>query len=259
VKAQRTDDILRMVAEPGTGSVFAGARYEVFTPWHVRLRTRSRLMGGIPKDPKVIEGWLRKAAGIEPESELKAAVIRTVREIDEATRGDMSDEEVMRVATEEVAREKETTGFKKDANGLYLEGRQIKSMIKEVTNILYAGDRWGPTRKGPRSYLAERVFPEQERIYFGKDQPDGTEMFIGHVSGPKGPQSTLGYHEYVENQVLEFDLLVCEDAIEYEAWPRLWVLAQENGLGALRSQGFGTFDVEEWTRMGKSTAKVRAA
>jgi len=242
-------------------SVFEDQKAEVFTTYHVRLRFRDRLMGGIPKDPKIIEGWLRSKAGIEAEDEVKAATIRTVRELDELATADLTDEQVLEAAFDKLAEEKKTTGFKKDAVGLYLESRTVKAMLREVTNILYAGERWGKTKKGPKSYLAERVFVEPAKLYFRNDEgkvkqePDGVETFVGHVNGPKGPQSTLGRHEYMEQQVIEFDLLVCEDAIDYEAWPRLWVLAQENGLGALRSQGFGIFDIEVWDRVQKPTRK----
>ena len=47
---------------------------------------------------------------------------------------------------------------------------QVKTQeaaLKESVHILYAGDRWGKTKKGPKSFVAERVFLEGDRIYLG--------------------------------------------------------------------------------------------
>ena len=77
-------------------------------------------------------------------------------------------------------------------------------------------------------------------------EPSGVELMIGHLSGPSGPRSTLGYHEYVERVVLEFDVLAVRDSISTDQWANIWLHAQENGFGALRSQGFGRFYVDRW-------------
>ena len=36
---------------------------------------------------------------------------------------------------------------------------------------------------------------------------------IGHLVGPTGPRSTLGYHEYVERASLEFRIFVVRDSL----------------------------------------------
>lgn len=217
----------------------------VFTTYHAEIVIRDRIMGGTPKSPKMIEGWLRSKAGISDEEEIRRAMLRTLLEIGADVTPDMGYDELV-AASEALAASQGTNGFKQDENGLYIESRTIKAMLKEVTNILYAGDRWGKTKKGPRSFLAERVFVNPDRVYLGVDQPSGVELFIGHTSGPKGPQSNLTYVEYVTSPRLEFDVMVTEDAIDHDHWPEIWVQAQEIGLGALRSQGFGRFDIEVW-------------
>jgi hypothetical protein len=228
---------------------------DIFTTYHARLRFRDRLMGGIPKNPKIIEGWLRSKAGIEQEEEIRRATLRTLLELGADVRPDMSFEE-MEKASESLAATRQTNGFKIGERGLYLESRAVKAMLKESINILYAGDRWGKTKKGPKSFFAERVFISPDRLNFGMGEPAGVDMFIGHVSGPKGPQSTLTYHEYVERAVIEFDVMVCRDEVKAEHWPEIWVHCQENGLGALRSQGFGRFDIEQWERSIARVAKT---
>lgn len=216
----------------------------VFTTYHARIQFRDKLMGGTPKDPKIIEAWLRKKTGIQDEEEIRRAMLRTLLELGADVSPDMSYDE-LEAASEKLAT-KQAVGFKNGEHGLYLESRVVKAMLKECTNILYAGDRWGKTKKGPRSFLAERVFITPDKLWLDRQEPDGVELFIGHVSGPRGPQSTLTHYEYVEGAVIDFDVMVAEDAIDHEHWPQIWVLAQENGLGALRSQGFGRFDIWEW-------------
>lgn len=206
-------------------------------------------MGGTPKDPKLIEGWLRAKAGITDDTgELRVALLRTLGELGADVNPDMSFEE-LEAASEKLAGVKETTGFKRGTYGLYIEARQIKAAMKESTNILYAGEKWGATKKGPRSFLAERVFVTPDTTWLGRTEPDGIEMVVGHVSGPQGPRSTLGYHEYTRQSEIVFDVLVTRDSIEQGWWADLWEHMQENGLGALRSQGYGKFDIWAWDQI----------
>ena len=232
--------------------IFDSATSDVFATYHARIAFRDRLMGGIPKNPKIIEGWLRSKAGIEQEEEIRRATLRTLLELGADVRPDMSFEELER-ASEALAASRQTNGFKVAEQGLYVESRAVKAMLKESINILYAGDRWGKTKKGPKSFFAERVFINPDHLWLGRTEPDGVEMFIGHVSGPKGPQSTLTYHECVERATIDLDVMVLRDEVSEGHWPEIWRHAQENGLGALRSQGFGRFDIEAWDRVESRT------
>jgi hypothetical protein len=225
-----------------------GTDANLWATYHAKLAFRDKLVGGVPKDPRLIEGWLRTRAGIEDPQELRLAVLRSLSEV--AANGDgASPDELDEVATAVVA-QKRTTGFKcEPQHGLYVEGRQIKAMLKESTNIVFAGERWGPTRKAARSFFAERVFVDPDRVSLGVAEPSGVETVIGHISGPTGPRSTLSNYEYVVEPVIAFRVLVLRDCIAAEQWRDIWCLAQENGLGTLRSQGYGRFDVIEWERM----------
>lgn len=88
-----------------------------------------------------------------------------------------------------------------------------------------------------------------EFLFFQK--PDGSlyttyddmETFIGHVMGPKGPQSNLTLVQVVRQGTLRFAVRVLKDEIAHELWPHIWIHAQENGLGAMRSQSYGRFDL----------------
>jgi hypothetical protein len=222
------------------GGIFDSHSAKVFSRWHTRLVFRDKLIGGVPKEPRLIEGWLRAKAGLENSEEIRQAMFRTLAEVGVEVTADMTFEQLERASTV-LAGRKQTTGFKVGEHGLYVESRQVKAMLKESTNILFGGERWGPTRKGPRSLLAERVFVDPARLWLGVPQPAGVELMIGHLVGPAGPRSTLGYHEYVERTLLDFDVLAVRDSIAPERWADIWLHAQENGFGALRSQGFGRF------------------
>ena len=216
---------------------------DLWTSYEVRLLFRARLIGGVPKDPQLIEGWLRNRAGISDERELRLAVLATLAETsaddDDAANGSNNGSGVS----------SRITGFKTGPEGLYVEGRQVKAMLKESTNIVFAGERWGPTRKAARSFFAERVFVDPDRLALGVRRADGVETFMGHLNGPAGPRSTLNQYEYVDRSALEFRLRVLHDCVSDVQWRAIWCHAQESGFGTLRSQGFGRFDVVRWERL----------
>jgi hypothetical protein len=236
-------DVLLTAAAPGV----LDAHSQLFVRYSARLSFRDKLLGGVPKDPKLIEGWLRARAGIEDGQELRRAVLRTLSELGVDPTGDVSPDELALASDALVAR-RMTTGFKRGDQGLYIEARQIKALLKESTNILFGAERWGPTRKGPKSFLAERVFVQPDRVWLGTQQPDGLELVVGHLIGPSGPVSTLGYHEYVLRPTIDFTVWVVRDLVTAAQWADVWVLAQELGLGALRSQGHGRFQLVHWER-----------
>ena len=227
---------------------------ELFTLYDGRIEFRNRVLGGVPKDPTLVEAWLRSKAGISDQEELRHAWLRTLYEMGVEVTEDMSFEEAIE-ASKKIAGSKSTTGFKQDSRGgLYIESRQVKALLRENTNILFAGTRVGPTKKGPKAYVSERVFFNPTNLYLGAMEPHGIELMIGHVTGPQGPRSTLTYHEYVDHGAFDFTVMVCEDSVPGDWWPRIWTLAENNGLGACRSQGFGTFDIVKWDRRGVPTA-----
>lgn len=238
-------------------SIFANKKSDLFTTYRTTIQFRDRILGGIPKDPKMIEGWLRTKTGIDDTEEVRQMMLRTLLELGAEVSPEMGYDELVS-ASEHLAGVKHTQGFKQDATGLYIEDRIVKAMVKESVAILFpggiGGNKWGPTKKGPRNYLAETVFIDPPQIHFMRDgkpitQPDGVHLMITHITGPGGARSALSYHEYVQEPTATFDVMVTRDGVPHEAWPEVWLHAQENGLGASRSQSFGRFDVTEWERL----------
>lgn len=229
----------------------------LFATYEATIKFRDKIMGGTPMDPKIIEGWIRTKAGVTDQEELQRMVYRTAVEMGLDVKPTMTYEELVK-ATETVAAIKQTCGFKRDEGGPYIEGRIIKSAIKENVNIWFAAERWGETGKGPKGFTAEHVYVNPDKIHFGVPDISGAELFIGHVSGPQGPQNTLTYYQYITQATISFEVIVAGDAIEAKHWPIIWRLAQENGLGSLRSQGHGRFDILKWQRKpGEVVAKPK--
>jgi hypothetical protein len=213
---------------------------DLFARYRVTIDFAHRLMGGTPRDPKVIEGWIKSKMGLEEGAELRALVVRTMTEMGHDL-GPATTSADLDAAIAATVADKSTNGFKRDQHGLYVESRTVKSMLKENVNILYGAQKFGPTRKGARGYVAERVFVEEDRLPLDRQEPDGVELFIGHVTGPQGMRATLTYYEYCERPSLTFTVMSLEDCLTPAQWEAIFEQAEQNGLGSLRSQGYGRF------------------
>ena len=53
----------------------------LFARYAARLVLRDKLLGGVPKDPQLIEGWLRARAGLDDGDEIRRAMLRTLAEL----------------------------------------------------------------------------------------------------------------------------------------------------------------------------------
>lgn len=243
-------------------SVFADDA-PLFLEYRTQLQFRGKIAGGIPKDPKVIEGWLRAKAGVTQDEEVRHMMVRTLIELGAELASDETDMDKIIKASEEMADDVKTNGFKSDENGLYIEGRQVKAALKESANCLWAGDQdWGKTRKGAKNFIAEHVFVKEDSIYLGVTEPTGVSLHIPHIKGKDGTRSALQYVEYVLRPLISLTVQVdalAEAELSKETkklvsvntarWSQLWQHMQENGLGAMRGQGYGQFDVVLWERV----------
>src|SRR3990167_8534943 len=92
----------------------------LFTTYRCEIQMRGKLLGGIPKDPSVIEGWLRSKAGISDTEEDRQAMLRTLIELGAEVTPDMGYDQLVE-ASKALALTKNTNGFKRNASGLYIE------------------------------------------------------------------------------------------------------------------------------------------
>jgi hypothetical protein len=201
--------------------------------WAATLHV-GRIAGGTPTDSKVAEGWLKTKLTADRDDLIREAVAEVMVE-----RGVGADE-----ATSIVDTNKHLNGFKRDENGLYIEGRQVKAAIKEAANVRWPKDRWGPSRKGTLSFFAEHVFCQEDRIPLGVAEPSGIAQRFVHTWRGSGIQ----YEEYVDDAKVPFTVATDHDFSE-EQWALLWLTGEQQGVGASRSQGYGRYDVVRWDRL----------
>jgi hypothetical protein len=215
-------------------SVFEKYRAKAY-PFNHRVTIRvARLAGGTPTDPKVAEGWLKTKLTTNRDDLIREQVAEVMVE-----RGVTADE-----ATKLVDTNKHLNGFKRNASGLYIEGRQMKACIKEAANVRWPKDRWGPSRKGTLSFFAEHVFVQEDIMSLGVDEPSGVAQRFVHTWRGSGIQ----YEEYVDDAELTFTV-ACDFDFTDEQWGLLWLTAEQQGIGASRSQGYGRFEVTAWDKI----------
>lgn len=196
----------------------------------------SQLAGGRPRDPKIAEGWL--STKLADKDDL---IRQGVAEV-------MLDQGVnVEEATQIVDELKHLVGFSRDEHGLYVYGYQIKAMLKEAASIARSVGKlpttWGLTKKGILGFVTEHIFVVEDHIPLGVTEPsDVVQSFPENKRvGMRGIQ----YTEYVTDAKLSFTVIADHD-FKDEEWAVLWMTAEQQGLGAMRSQGFGRFVVTGW-------------
>jgi hypothetical protein len=239
-------------------------------PWKFRGRLHiPQLVGGIPFNPNIAKGWIETALKGKENSEerIREMIAETMVEL-----GVSKDE-----AVEEVNRRKNLNGFKRERcrncpdtgafcvegeHPLYWEGRCLKAAIKEAVSVAVSAGKlemtgWGTTRKWLTKFMPEHVFVPEHRLYpvectcdveEGWGQKDSRilaptdilQQFV-HVLG----KSAVQYQEYLENVDIEFTVKTDFDFTQ-EQWAMIWTTGENNGVGASRSQGYGTYTVTRW-------------
>jgi hypothetical protein len=222
------------------------------------------ICGGIPSDPKVAEAWIKSRLGLDSDAALMTAVANTMAER----------EVTLDEATALVNEQKHLNGFKRErcpnctgpyicerkgAHELFIEGRQLKAALKEAVSVAIAAGKveqkgWGNTRKWLSTFFPEHVFVTQTKLYLGVTEPSGVNQRFVHTHRGTGIQ----YEEYVEDAVINFTVETDHPFTEKD-WAMIWMTGEKQGLGATRSQGYGTYTVETWESVGKPVPKKAKA
>jgi hypothetical protein len=194
------------------------------------------LVGGVPSDPKVAEGWIRtKVQGTE--ERIQNLIAETI-----VDRG-VSAEEAVRIVNEM----KNLNGFKRTPEGeLCIEGRQLKAMLKEAVSVAAGAAKikqtgWGVTRKWIKGFFPEHVFVVEGIVPLGVTSPTGILQNFPHTHNG----SSIQYQEYVTDVKLSFTVITDWKFTKKE-WEMIWTTAEKQGLGSSRSQGYGIFSVTRW-------------
>jgi hypothetical protein len=210
------------------------------------------IAGGVPSDPTVAEAWIRsKVQG--PDDMLKrmaeeAIAARFPEGFPPGPAGDAGRKEAEEQAIRDLNRLKHLNGFKRDANGLYIEGRQVKAALKEGASIAAAAgklalQKWGYTNKYIQGFVAEHIVVPDEIIYLGRDEPDVIVQSFPENKriGQRGIQLTEVCRD------VDITFTVKSDwGFTQKEWAMIWLTGAEEGLGACRSQGYGRYsdDIE---------------
>jgi hypothetical protein len=214
------------------------ALYDVY---RVTVRLRDKLCGGTPKNPELLKGWI--AATTEHNDETTDAQVAEVK-----------------AALLEPTEEKSWNGFRGDKErGLFIEARQIKAMFKESATMLrITVDKRGSKQIFQHGFEIKSLEEPADRIYLGTKEPSGYDEGPIHVDTAQGPRTAIKRVDYIDRPTITFDIWVLATAAaetrhigESDLIPML-TFAQENGLGADRSQGRGKFDVVKFEVLRKA-------
>jgi len=120
------------------------------------------------------------------------------------------------------------------ANGLY---RPAPQKGQEPRWEAFPGNKWQPMK-----------------------QAHGYVDRVKHISDASGKRSAIGRHDFFEKARLVFDIKWLNNGVySMDDMRRSWALAQDDGLGASRSQGFGKFDVVDWQVLAYKEPKTAKA
>jgi len=214
----------------------------LYNRFRVTMKVRDRIYGGTPKNKDVIATWVVATTGYQ----------------DELT--EVQTKEALETMTESVA-EKMWTGFPRDETGWFIWDRQIKAAFKEAGVLLGIFKK----KRGSKQIIQHGSFlirgvDHERRIYpemINLPEPLDVEEGPIHVQTPKGPRTALKRQDYMAAPTFKFEIWVLKTQpaetrhIGEKEIVHMLTFAQENGLGASRSQGNGKFDVIEFEEISK--------
>lgn len=173
-----------------------------------------RLTAGIPANPKLMQAWLEVNGAPSPAISDQAAMVERLD-----------------------PNETHAVVFYRDMDGLpTYESRNFKAALREGANIL----KGMMDIKAFRSKLAERVFAGPRLVPITVPV-QAAERPIS-VMTMQGPRTSIKRFEYAEDVPMHFDIRILRDNVVKPAHVETILLfLQDNGIGADRSQGSGTF------------------
>jgi len=132
--------------------------------------------------------------------------------------------------------------FEVDKEGLFIEERNVKAMLRESGMMTTVGKR-----AGFADTIRNGVFTKPEKIHLKRDgamikKPDGHIDRIVLIKGRCKTRGALKRLDFIKQPQIAFELWVAAITLSDEDVQGLFCLGQEIGLGACRTQGFGKFD-----------------
>jgi hypothetical protein len=239
--------------------------------YNVEIQINDRLVGGIPIVPEGEDradayerGWLKK---VEDDPEFEKPLAEALAEDPDMPTKPVSVDDIGGLET----------GFRRDDEGIYIEARQVKAMLREAAQRLGFINNIRGARQVLQHDLNVRAetgsFSQKLRLY-NEDgtnfDPDGKDMRPISVITAQGPRTAIKRFEYSSQPRIRFIIRVLAGGIAYKGGKQLigeaeladmLDFAQDLGLGADRSQGEGTYTLISLEKIenGSSPAKGKAA
>jgi len=229
----------------------------LYSHYRITITLNDWIMGGIPKSPDVIENWI--AFHLKDSHRLDQLAAKTEAAIGLAKpdQGQAVAEHQLAMSSPELTDEQMQSiqeynwcGFHHNADGLYLEGRCIKAMLKESANIL----RRKMDLTALKARVAERLFVSDYTVSLGVNEPSGSHQGVVHAMTPQGKISALSRTDYVTKPKMSFTIKILDEPLvdkakkfQFTPMALLELLLDYStsiGVGAKRSQGFGRFTVD---------------
>jgi CRISPR/Cas system CSM-associated protein Csm4 (group 5 of RAMP superfamily) len=212
----------------------------LYNRWHVVIKIRNRIDGGVPASLDLIRIWVESKTGHKDEK---------TKEIIDKHIGNL--EEAQREVTEQLEESSWNT-FHQSADGrYYLMPYQVKAMFRECATMLRVFSKKSGSKQIYQHGMEIKGTEDEFRIYINDcGEPLREEKPI-HVDTALGKRNALKRTDYFTKGTLEFDVWILKTDptenrhIGQKDTELMLTLAQENGLGANRSQGSGKFEVME--------------
>lgn len=218
--------------------------WEPFEYYKIRLHIND-VVGGKPLDPKIIEGWVNSTNKKKSEEERQAIIAAHLETLPDAV---------------EEKQTKQSCVFSRVGGQLVLECRQIKAMLKENANITkdLVPTSDGNGIKNLKSKVADQVFVMGTYVDLYRTEPDETLERPISVITVQGPRTSIKRVEIVRDTEIVFFVKRKRGNGKMDVPESVLMAildyAQSNGLGADRSQGYGTFEVLEVKKVTREEA-----
>ena len=225
----------------------------------VEVKVREKMHGGKPVQLDAAKAML-KARGLEDIVEAREAAVpgeeRAITVVDEGLCAFHRRGPAVEGAPDKPGLWWPSNNFKAclkenwSALGYNMDARP-KSKRGKLTKEGEGGEDAGKALRGSRGALHEGLFvvstnvDDLDWIYLAA-KADGIDQNVSHTTGPKGPQSSIKRNEYLWQPSFKVEIWIASAVVQKipdETLVDVLLHAQEHGIGANRSQGYGKFDV----------------
>jgi len=214
--------------------------------YEVTVEFEKPVVGGIPKSPEVIAAW------IESRAKKKGRMPEEIQKLIEK----VSSEVYISEDDMEKEIEKTWTTFKGDKEGIYIEDRNIKAMLREAASTLGLFKGTGSTARKQTFQHGLTIKPYRIRFYRDGEvirEPEDIQERPIIIDYKGNTISALKREDIVKEgaRITFYICIVANNVFSEKMVKEMVEIAQEIGIGAARSQGFGKFKIVEFKYLGE--------